>query len=132
MSRLTSAATDRCGTWRRWRFRRWRLSISIIHSNQKLLYDLLLRHSAAALLDLGRDHKNLGAELGLLAVLQTWTRDLRFHPHVHCLVPAGGLSVDGLRWVHPNDPAYFLPQAALAMRLRTRLLPVVGPSSWLL
>ncbi len=81
----------------------------------------LLRHSAGALLDVARSHKNLGAQLGLLAVLQTWTRDLRFHPHVHCVVPAGGLSIDGLRWLRPKDPAYFLPQAALAMRLRTRL-----------
>ena len=94
---------------------------ALIRSNQKLLYDLLLRHNAAALLDRGHDHKNLGAELGLLAVLQTWTRELRFHPHVHCVVPAGGLSADGLRWVRPKDPAYFLPEAALAMRLRTRL-----------
>jgi hypothetical protein len=94
---------------------------ALIRSNQKLLYDLLLRHSAGALLDVGLQHKNLGAQLGLLAVLQTWTRDLRFHPHVHCVVPAGGLSVDGLRWLRPKDPAYFLPQAMLAMRLRTRL-----------
>jgi hypothetical protein len=93
----------------------------IIRSHQKVLYGLLLQHSAAALLDVGRDHKDLGAELGLLAVLQTWTRDLRFHPHVHCVVPAGGLSADGLRWVRPKREGYFLPQAALAMRLRTRL-----------
>ena len=94
---------------------------ALIRSNQKLLYDLLLRHSAGALLDVGRSHKNLGAQLGLLAVLQSWARDLRFHPHVHCVVPAGGLSIDGLRWLRPKDPAYFLPEAALAMRLRTRL-----------
>ena len=94
---------------------------ALIRSNQKVLYALLLRHSAGALRDVGRQHKNLGAQLGLLAVLQTWTRDLRFHPHVHCVVPAGGLAADALRWVRPNDPAYFLPQAALAMRLRTRL-----------
>lgn len=93
----------------------------VIRANQKVLYGLLLRQSAGALLDIGRDHKNLGAQLGLLAVLQTWTRDLRFHPHVHCLVPAGGLSADGLRWVRPPSNDYFLPQAALAMRLRTRL-----------
>src|SRR5213083_2962792 len=66
-----------------------------------------------SLADVGRDHKNLGAEMGLLAVLQTWTRDLRFHPHVHCVVPAGGLSPDGLRRVRPKDPAYFLPKTAL-------------------
>ena len=94
---------------------------ALIRSHQKILYALLLRHSAGALLDIGRDHKDLGAELGLLAVLQTWTRDLRFHPHVHCVVPAGGLSADGLRWVRPKAADYFLPQAALAMRLRTRL-----------
>ena len=93
----------------------------LIRSNQKILYALLLQHSAGALLDVGRDHKDLGAELGLLAVLQTWTRDLRFHPHVHCVVPGGGLSADGLRWVNPNVAGYFLPEAALAMRLRTRL-----------
>ena len=93
----------------------------IIGSNQKVFYALLLRQSAAALLEVGRDHKDLGAELAVLAVLQTWTRDLRFHPHVHCVVPAGGLSPDGLRWVRPKRPNYFLPQAALAMRLRTRL-----------
>ena len=92
-----------------------------IRSNQKILYPLLIRESAGALLDVGRDHKNLGAQLGALAVLQTWTRDLRFHPHVHCVVPGGGLSTDGLRWVRPQCPDYFLPQAALAMRFRTRL-----------
>ena len=90
-------------------------------SHQKLFYPLLLRQSAGALLDVGRAHKDLGAQLGLLAVLQTWARDLHFHPHVHCVVPGGGLSADGLRWVRPKRHGYFLPQAALALRLRTRL-----------
>lgn len=94
---------------------------TIIRSHQKTLYPLLIRHSAAALMDVGRMHKDLGAELGLLAVLQTWTRDLRFHPHVHCVVPAGGLSSDGLRWVRPKRPDYFLPQQVLALRFRIRL-----------
>lgn len=94
---------------------------AIIRSHQKILYALLLRHSAASLQDVGRAHKDLGAELGLLAVLQTWTRDLRFHPHVHCVVPAGGLSPDGLRWVRPKRPNYFLPQEVLARRFRTCL-----------
>jgi hypothetical protein len=93
----------------------------VIRSNQKTLYPLLLRESAAALRQIARDHKDLGAEIGLMAVLQTWTRDLRYHPHVHCLVPAGGLSADRLRWVSPKREDYFLPQAALAMRWRTRL-----------
>jgi hypothetical protein len=98
---------------------------AIIRSHQKTLYPLLIRYSAAALMDVGREHKDLGAELGLLAVLQTWTRDLRFHPHVHCVVPAGGLSADGLRWVRPKRSGYFLPQHVLALRFRTRLKEVL-------
>lgn len=93
----------------------------LIRSNQKLLYALLIRESAGALLDVARSHKNLGAHLGLLAVLQTWTRDLRYHPHVHCVVPAAGLSEDGLRWLRTKDPDYFLPQQRLAARFRYRL-----------
>ena len=92
-----------------------------IRSHQKSLYPLLLRESAGALQDVGRDHKDLGAELGILAVLQTWTRDLRYHPHVHCVVPAGGLSADRLRWVSPKREGYFLPERLLAARFRTRL-----------
>ena len=94
---------------------------ALIRSHQQTLYPLLIRHSATALLEVGREHKDLGAELGLLAVLQTWTRDLRFHPHVHCVVPAGGLSADGLRWVRPPYPGHFLPERVLALRFRTRL-----------
>ena len=94
---------------------------AVIRSNQKVCYPRLLRESAGALLDVGRDHKNLGAGLGLLAVLQTWTRDLRYHPHVHCIVPGGGLSADQLRWLRPKQPDYFLPQRVLALRFRTRL-----------
>ena len=93
----------------------------VIRSHQQTLYPLLLRQSAAALRDVARDHKDLGAHIGLLAVLQTWTRDLRYHPHVHCVVPAGGLSPDHLRWVSPRREGYFLPQAVLALRFRTRL-----------
>ena len=80
----------------------------VIRSNQKLLYPLLLREAAYALLDVGRDHKDLGAELGVLAVLQTWTRDLRYHPHVHCVVPGGGLSLDGQQWIS-SQATFFLP-----------------------
>jgi putative transposase/transposase-like zinc-binding protein len=93
----------------------------VIRSNQKVLYTLLLRQSAGALQDVARDHKDLGAQPGLLAVLQTWTRDLRFHPHVHCVVPGGGLSADGLRWVRPKRHGYFLPQSVLALRFGSRL-----------
>ena len=93
----------------------------ILRSNQKILYPLLIRESAGALCDVGLQHKDLGAQLGILAVLQTWARDLHYHPHVHCVVPGGGLSPDGLRWVRPKSPGFFLPQAVLAARLRSRL-----------
>lgn len=93
----------------------------VIWSHQKDLYPLLLRESAGALRDIARDHKDLGAQIGCLAVLQTWTRDLRYHPHVHCVVPGGGLSPDRLRWVRPKREGYFLPQTVLARRFRTRL-----------
>jgi hypothetical protein len=93
----------------------------VIRSHQKSLYPLLLRESASALRDIARDHKDLGAQIGFLAVLQTWTRDLRYHPHVHCVVPGGGLSLDRLRWISPKREGYFLPQSVLALRFRTRL-----------
>jgi hypothetical protein len=93
----------------------------VIRSHQKDLYPMLLRQSAAALQDVARDHKDLGAQIGLLALLQTWTRDLRYHPHVHCVVPAGGLSQDRRRWISPKREGYFLPQSVLARRWRARL-----------
>jgi hypothetical protein len=69
-----------------------------IRAAQRQWYAALLRESAGALQDLAAQPKHLGAELGITAMLQTWTRDLRYHPHVHLLVPGGGLTPDGLRW----------------------------------
>src|SRR5439155_1852032 len=71
----------------------------IVYRHQRTLYTLLFRASAAALSELARDPRFLGAQIGLLGVLQTWTRDLRYHPHVHYLVPGGGLAEDGHTWV---------------------------------
>jgi len=70
-------------------------------------------------MDVAREHKDLGADIGLLAVLQTWARDLHYHVHIHCVVPGGGLSTDRLRWIQCSND-YFLPQRVLALRLRTR------------
>src|SRR5271169_5143149 len=66
--------------------------------NKRLLYDLLFRASAATLLELARDPKHLGAEIGFLGVLHTWGQNLQHHPHIHYVVPAGGLAPDGSRW----------------------------------
>lgn len=92
-----------------------------LRSHQKLGYSLLLQQSAATLQEVARRDKYLGAELGFLSVLHTWGRQLQFHPHVHCVVPAGGLRPDGLRWCRPKKPDFFLPQRVLAARFRNRL-----------
>jgi hypothetical protein len=81
----------------------------------------LLKASAGALQDLASQPKHLGAELGPTALLQTWTRDLRYHPHVHLLVPGGGLTPNRLRWVRVAKPEFFLPQVKLAARFKGRL-----------
>jgi hypothetical protein len=92
-----------------------------LRSHQKLGYALLLRESAATLQDVASQPKYLGGETGCLSVLHTWGRQLQFHPHVHCVVPAGGLREDGLRWMRPRSPDFFLPQPVLAARFRNRL-----------
>ena len=81
--------------------------------NKKLIYDLLFRTSAETLLEVARDPKHLGAEIGFFSVLHTWNQKLELHPHVHCVVPAGGLSPDHTRWIkHRYD--FFLPVKVLS------------------
>jgi len=92
-----------------------------IRAAMKLWSGALLKEGAGALQDLAMQPKHLGAELGMSAVLQTWTRDLRYHPHVHLLVPGGGLTTDGLRWRRVKDAAYFLPPAKLTACFKGRL-----------
>jgi hypothetical protein len=89
--------------------------------NKRRFYTLLLRTAAETLLALGRDPKRLGALLGVTAVLHTWTRDLRFHPHVHCIVTGGGLSLERDRWVR-TGPKYLFPVKVLAQLFRGKLL----------
>src|SRR6266849_1193582 len=67
--------------------------------NKKVLYDLLFRASAETLLEVAHDPRHLGAEIGFFTVLHTWSQKLRLHPHVHCVIPAGGLSLDHTHWV---------------------------------
>ena len=97
----------------------------IIRSHQELMYGLLFSQSAATLQDLAGRPKYLGAELGFLGVLHTWSRQLIYHPHVHYVVAGAGLSPDGLRWVRLKDPGYFLPERVLACRFRNRLRRVL-------
>jgi Putative transposase/Transposase zinc-binding domain len=90
-------------------------------ANPRIVYDLLLRSAADTLLELAADPKHLGAQTGLLAVLHTWGQNLQFHPHVHCVVPGGGLSPDATQWVSsPRD--FFLPVRVLSRVFRGKLL----------
>jgi hypothetical protein len=94
---------------------------AIIRANQKLFYGLLFSESAATLQEIAAHPKHLGAELGFLGILHTWSRQLVFHPHVHFVVPGGGLTADQLHWKRIKDPDFFLPEKVLAMRFRNRL-----------
>jgi putative transposase/transposase-like zinc-binding protein len=89
--------------------------------NKKVVYDLLFRTSAASLLEVAADAKHLGAQIGFLSVLHTWGQNLLHHPHVHCVIPAGGLSLDGQRWVRPRY-AFFLPVKVLSRVFRGKFI----------
>jgi len=86
--------------------------------NARVLYDLLFATASETLLDFGRGE--LGSQIGLTAVLHTWTRDLRFHPHLHCVVTGGGLDVENNRWV-PTSTRFLFPVKALAARFRGKV-----------
>jgi hypothetical protein len=93
----------------------------LVMAHRKELFSLLFAAAAEALLELGRDPRWLGAELGITSVLHTWTRDLRFHPHVHCIVSGGGLSPDGERWVATRSDFLF-PVRVLGALFRGKFL----------
>ena len=92
--------------------------------NKKRLYTLLFRLSAETLMEFARDPRLLGAEIGFFSVLHTWNQKLEHHPHVHCVVPEGGLSPDGSQWVRPRYN-FFLPVKALAKAFRGKFLEAV-------
>src|SRR5713101_1761064 len=89
----------------------------LVLQNKKILYDLLFCTSAETLLEVARDPRHLGAEIGFFSVLHTWSQKLTAHPHVHCVVPAGGLSANGTRWITPRDD-FFLPVKVLGAIFR--------------
>jgi hypothetical protein len=89
--------------------------------NKKVLYGLLFRASAETLLEVARDPKHLGAEIGFLSVLHTWGQNLLHHPHIHCVIPAGGLKADHSRWVHPKYQ-FFLPVKVLSKVFRGKFV----------
>ena len=89
--------------------------------NKKIVYDLLFRASAQTLLEVARNPERLGAELGFFSVLHTWNQKLEHHPHVHCVVPAGGLSPDHTQWVSPPH-RFFLPVRVLGRVFRGKFI----------
>src|SRR5262250_1136690 len=89
----------------------------VVLQNKKVIYDLLFRTSAQTLLEVARDPQHLGAEIGFFSVLHSWSQKLELHPHVHCVVPAGGLSADHTRWIKPRYD-FFLPVQVLSRVFR--------------
>lgn len=91
---------------------------SWIRSHPKIGYEILFDASAQALHDLAENPKRLGAQLGMLGILHTWSRTLIFHPHVHYLVPGGGLSLDGRQWI-ATSPKFLFHETPLGLHFRT-------------
>ena len=89
--------------------------------NQRTLYSLLFRAASETLSTIARDEKHLGAKIGFTAVLHTWGQTLTHHPHLHCVVPAGGLSADKRRWVAARE-GFFLPVRVLSRLFREKYL----------
>ena len=90
--------------------------------NPGAIYDLLFDAVSRTLLDLGRDPKRLGAQLGFTAVLHTWTRSLEYHPHLHCIVTGGGLSDDDQTWKRTGKGRYLFPVKVLGALFRGKFL----------
>jgi len=93
----------------------------LVLQNKKIIYDLLFRTSAETLLEVARNPEHLGAEIGFFSVLHTWSQKLTAHPHVHCVVPGGGLSPDHTRWIRSRDN-YFLPKEVLKEVFRGKFI----------
>ncbi len=94
---------------------------SVALQNKRVVYNLLFSAAAETLRTVAADPRHLGAEIGFLAVLHTWSQTLRHHPHLHCVVPGGGLAVDGERWLSCRK-GFFLPVNVLARLFRRLFL----------
>jgi hypothetical protein len=94
---------------------------AIAFQNKTLVYDLLFRASAETLRTIAADPQHLGAEIGFISILHTWGQQLLHHPHVHCLVPGGGLAPDGEHWIACR-PGFFLPVRVLSRLFRRLFL----------
>jgi len=93
---------------------------SLLRANQRDGYAMLMKAAAEAIIDIARDTRFVGGTVGVLAVLHTWTQQLLYHPHVHCLVTGGGASADGRHW-YPARKSFLAPAMALAKLVRGKL-----------
>jgi hypothetical protein len=94
---------------------------SIAFQNKRLVYAILFKAASETLRTIAADPKHLGAEIGFLAVLHTWNQQLLHHPHLHCVIPGGGLSPDHTQW-KPCRPGFFLPVRVLSRLFRAKFL----------
>ena len=90
--------------------------------NAKQIYTMLFRAASQTLLETAAEPRLLGASIGFLAVLHTWGQNLHLHPHLHCVVPGGGISLDGSRWITCRKSSFFLPVRLLSHRFRQKFL----------
>jgi hypothetical protein len=94
---------------------------NIAFYNKEVLYEILFRITALTLLSIAGDPQRLGVELGFFCVLHSWGQNLHFHPHLHCVVPGGGLSLDRQRWIAGRQ-GFLLPVKVLSARFRRLFL----------
>src|SRR5271169_7062056 len=95
--------------------------VPLIWQNKRHLFGLLFDASAATLLEVAADPARLGAEIGFLSILHTWGQTLQRHPHIHCVVPGGGLSPDHSQWIR-SAPRFFLPVRVLSRVFRGKFV----------
>lgn len=94
---------------------------AIAYQNKEVIYNILFRTTSETLRTIAADPQHLGAEIGFFAVLHTWGQNLMFHPHLHCVVPGGGISPDGKSWISCR-PDFFLPVRVLSHLFRRLFL----------
>ncbi len=142
-SRITRAATGIAQSARPWSRAKWLaereaelLPVPYFHvvftlpqqigglalQNAREIYRILFRAASETLLTIAADPKRLGAAIGFLAVLHTWGQNLHLHPHLHCVVPGGGIGPDGASWIGCRKQSFFLPVKVLGSRFRNLFL----------
>ncbi len=94
--------------------------------NKEVLFGILFKAASQTLLELSKDVKHLGADTGLITVLHTWGQNMMKHPHLHCIMPAGGLSFDKTHWVHTTKKnGFFIHYKVLSKKFRGKFLDML-------